>query len=483
MTERDDESPQDHDRQSAQAAAGELARMGIDPAVLGLDPAAPPATAGPRPPAPRWSDEDGAAGHRLPAPPPQFADPGRRLHALSGQLAPPPAETALPPGRIASVLSRPLGAIQPPGRRDTGSPEDFRPASAPPAVTPTIVVPGRMHRAVRAVTFGLAQPGAAAAMERERELVARARTRRREGRTVAFIAGKGGVGTTTTALGTALTLAALRTDLTAVVDTRQGAASIGRRLAGRAAPTVTDLRPRAGRGERVEAPAEPMLLDGRLGVIDGPPWFGPPTGRQVVEVLDQLKDRFTFTLADLGNDIDWDGHAALARADRTVLVSSPWPDAAAATRATLARIHRLAPHRLDTIVVAVVCLTARQFRHTAIRLHADLRLDPDRLIPVPFDPYLATGDLLRADRLRPATREAYLRIAGVLAGPRPAARPGGPSPLPAPPPVAPPRPPVTARPVAPGAGNVRGVASVAPPNDPRRPLPPPPGYPGHGGPS
>ncbi|GAA2873687.1 ATPase [Actinoplanes cyaneus] len=433
IPELDDEPSPDHERRSAQAAAAELAGMGIDPAVLGLDPVAPPPVpfagrTGARPP----------SADRLPAPPPQFTGAA-------------PAQA-----RIGSVLNRPLGGSQPAGV--PGRPADFRPASAPPAVTPPVVLPPRLHRAVRAVTFGLVQPGAAAAMDQERDLVARVRTRRREGRTVAFIAGKGGVGATTTALGAALTLAALRTDLTAVVDARHGTPSIGQRLAGRAAPTVADCQPQPGHGG---SPAGPLMLDGRLGVVDGLPWFGPAPGRQVVQLLDHLKERFSFTLADLGNDIDWAGQSVLARADQTVVVTTPYPDAAAALRTTLGRIHRLDPQRLDTIVVAVVCLTARQFRHTARRLYAGLGLGPARLIPVPFDPYLARGELLRADLLRPATREAYLRIAGAVADPGQATR---------------------AVPAPPAAVNARGVASV------RRhdPLPPPPALPrppGRGRPS
>ncbi len=239
---------------------------------------------------------------------------------------------------------------------------------------------------------------------------------------MAFIAGKGGVGATTTALGAALTLAALRTDLTAVVDARHGTPSLGQRL---------DKRQ-----------------------VDGMPWFGPAPGRGVVQLLDQLRDRFAFILADLGNDIDWAGQSVLARADRTVLVTTPYHDAASAVRTTLGRIYQMDPQRLDTIVVAVVCLTARQFRHTARRLYADLRLGPGRLIPVPHDPHLATGEPMRAALLRPATREAYLRIAGAIADP-------GESIVPVP--------------VAPGGRNARGVAAV-PSHDPRA-LPPPPGLP------
>lgn len=450
IPERDDDASQDYERQSAQAAAGELSRMGIDPSVLGLESVVPPSTPGPPPPGPPLIGGPLIGGPLIGGP--RIGPPG--VHPQTGgRLPAPPPEFApvLPQGRTPSVLSRPLGG-QPaelPGQRAPRAAENYQQAPVPAAPSPTAVMPARLHRAVRAVTFGLVQPGAAAAMERERELVARVRTRRREGRTVAFIAGKGGVGATTTALGTALTLAALRTDLTAVVDARHGTASIGRRLAGRSAPNVVDFQQRPEDGG---VQAEPLLLDGRLGVVDGLPWYGPAPGKRVVQVLDHLKDRFTFTLADLGNDIDWAGSSVLARADQTVVVTTPYRDAAAMTRTTLGRIYRLDPQRLDTIVVAVVCLTARQFRYTARRLYEDLRLDPERLIPVPFDPHLVTGDAIQPHLLRPATREAYLRIAGVIASPgspRGTQRPGpvypvsgGPAPIS-------------------GAAAVRGVAAVA----------------------
>jgi hypothetical protein len=103
------------------------------------------------------------------------------------------------------------------------------------------MVPAGWQRTLRAVTLGLLTPGSAAGVDSERELVAKVRARRREPSVTAFLAGKGGMGTTTLAAGVGLTLAALRNDTTALVDLHRGPALLGRRLAGRTAATLSQL--------------------------------------------------------------------------------------------------------------------------------------------------------------------------------------------------------------------------------------------------
>jgi MinD-like ATPase involved in chromosome partitioning or flagellar assembly len=332
---------------------------------------------------------------------------------------------AYPAAGPTSSLSRPLGnrpdrhQPAPAGAvpRAPMTPEDYGSALADVTEQPGVVLPAAgWRRAVRAATFGLLQPGAAAAMDAERRLVARARTRRREPRMVAFVAGKGGVGTTTTALGVALTLAALRTDLTAVVDARHGAGSLGRRLAGRTAPTVAQLTEHRG----PQPPLEPMRLYGSLGVVDGLPWYGPPPGGQLVQLLDHLREQFTFTLTDVGNDVGGAGQSVLGRADQVVVVTTPSHDAAAAANTALGRVYQVDPYRLTSVTIAVVCVSARQYRRAARSLRDELGLERNRIVPVPYDPQLAAGSAVEPKLLRPATREAYLRIAGFLADPGPA---------------------------------------------------------------
>ena len=313
-----------------------------------------------------------------------------------------------------SSLSRPLGARATP--RPAGPPVDLDQLAQPlerAGDSYDIILPAQWRRAIRAVTFGLFRPGAAAAIEEERLLVARVRARRREPCLVGFIAGKGGVGTTTLTLGAALALATLRTDETTVVDARRGTSSLGRRLHGQPAPGVSELT----EVHPDRPPVTPLRVRNTLGVVDGTPWHVPVASNQLMKVLEALRQENSFTLVDVGNDTSESGHAVLARADQVVIVTTASQDALESTRIALGRVRQVEPERLGTIVIAVACLNTRQHRHTTKRLRDQLGLPERRIVPIPFDPALASGGIFEPTHLRASTREAFLRVAGFVADP------------------------------------------------------------------
>lgn len=311
-----------------------------------------------------------------------------------------------------STLSRPIGgATRPPAPEPAAYTEPLERLVVPSRLGP----PGGWRRVARAVTLGLVQPGAAAAIEHERQLVTRARIRRPEPRMIAFLAGKGGVGTTTTAAGVALTLATLRNDTTALVSARSGTGSLGYRLHGQPAPPVPAL-------VGAEPSQEPLWVYGNLAVVDGSPWHTPTPRGSLVQLLEDLRGRHPITVVDVGNDLGESAQGALGRADQVVLVTSASQDAVAATRIALSRVHQVDPFRLATIVVALTCLSERQYRRTARRLRTELGVAGPRVVPIAFDPWLAAGDRLDPARMRSTTREAYLRIAGLVVEPGDAAQ-------------------------------------------------------------
>jgi MinD-like ATPase involved in chromosome partitioning or flagellar assembly len=305
---------------------------------------------------------------------------------------------------IDSTLSRPIGPIRPPAPA-VDYLEPLAQIVAPPSLAPRAAV----RRLVRAVTFGLIEPGAAAVIEHERQLVARARWRRPEPRVIAFLAGKGGVGTSTTAAAVALTLATLRTDTTALVCARAGAGSLGERLYGQPAPPV----PALVSGE----PPPPLWVHGNLAVVDGAPWHSPTPGEPLVALLEQLRGQHPITIVDVGNDLGDSAKAAVERADQVVLVASASQDAISAVKVALSRVHQVDPFRLGTAVVALTCLNVRQYRRVLQRLRSELGVHGPRIVPIGFDPWLAAGARIEPARLRPATREAYLQIAGLVVEP------------------------------------------------------------------
>lgn len=384
----------DQRRRAAQASADELARMGIDPGALGLGPATPSAGSPPHPEAPPH---------------------------------PAPLVNPVPDGAAAPLVPPDGSAPQPP---DAAA----RPAPAPSAAAwvtlariaePAPQPPPDWRHHLRATALGVLQPGAASAVEREQDLVAQVRTRRPEPRTVAFLAGKGGVGTTTTAAAVALTLATLRSDSVALVSARSGTGSLGHRLAGAPAPAVASLA--SGQATQLGRAHD------RLAVVDGSPWYSPTRAQELRRLLSELRVGHPLTLVDVGNDLGEAAQTGLTDADQVVVVTTASHDAVDATRVALSRVHQADPFRLSTVVVALTSLHPRQSRRTARRLRLALGPVSPLLVPVPYDPALATGHPLELGHARPATREAYLRLAGLVAAPgqsqawfsRPASTPAG----------------------------------------------------------
>ncbi|WP_203963336.1 MinD/ParA family ATP-binding protein [Actinocatenispora thailandica] len=277
---------------------------------------------------------------------------------------------------------------------------------------PGVAVPAAWRRAVRAASFGLVTLDGAAAVQRERRLLAGLQARQRQPRMVAFVSSKGGVGVTATAAGVALTLAAIRGDRTVLVDVRTGTESLGRRLAGRPAPSVADLA--GGDGQPL---GTPLPATSRLYLVDGAAWHAPVSRGELMNLLGDLRDGYPFTILDGGNDASDATQAAVGRADQVVLVTSATPDAVDATRLALGRIYQTHPMNLERLVIAIVCLTARSYRQTARALRRKLDARPAALLPVPYDRRLARGERIDLDAVRPATREAYLTIAASITTP------------------------------------------------------------------
>jgi MinD-like ATPase involved in chromosome partitioning or flagellar assembly len=220
---------------------------------------------------------------------------------------------------------------------------------------------------------------------------------------LAFVSGKGGVGTTSTAAGVVLALVRAAAGPAAAVSVRSGPGSLHYRFTRRAGPPPGEL----WWGESVAAPGQQLPA---LTVVDSGAWpLWSPQG-DLVGLSGRLRDSHPLTLIDVG-DVGGDAaHRLLARADRVVLVTTPAADSVASAATALHRVRHLDPARLAALVVVVVCLDARQHRWAAHRL----RPAGHQTVLVPFDPVVAAGELPA-----PGSRAwpAYRRIAGLLAGP------------------------------------------------------------------
>lgn len=362
--ERPDEEQPDQSvlrRRRAQAAAGDLARMGIDPRSLGLGET--PA----REPAPEEPDQGGSVVQLRP-------DQAHVWAPAQPAEATPSPDSALPPTPSQGFLAR----TTPPPARETS-------------------------RFFRLVARGLTTPDAAVVAQDERTIVEAARHRQTDRRIVAFVAGKGGVGCTTLAVGVGTTFMALREDRSVVVDVQAGAPTLTGLYGAASAMSITAL-PNDGQ------PVVPPTAPSGLAMVSGGTWDEIVTRGAVAGVLDRLGTDHTFNLLDVGDDAGEGGHAALARADQAVVVSGPGQAGDAALAEALLRVRSVNPSLVARVVQVIVCPHEESFRETSRRNPAG-----SGVVVVPPDSYLLGGHVYDAHEVSATTRQAVLRVAAAVA--------------------------------------------------------------------
>jgi type VII secretion protein EccE len=281
----------------------------------------------------------GSGSTRPPAP--ARAGPVAVPTTLRGAAAPPPAPTPATE-EAATPLALPYpGAAPPP----------YQPAAAPDP-----------HDAVRAYGASLFTAESARRGYLE-DLVALARTPHRSPQLVSVLAGRPGLGASTTAAGLARTLATVRDDYTALLS------------------------------------------------ID----TGPVSNSRILAVC---RDH-AFTVVDLGAHTAEETPQALALSTRLVVVASADRRATPATKLTLDRASQVDPSLVAGAVIVVVCRNDRQYRRVLRELGSDLSPQAAQIIPIPPDPALRAVAEVNLAKLRAPTKEAYLRLAATLASPQP----------------------------------------------------------------
>lgn len=391
---------------AAQDAAGALSRMGIDPGALGLAAPAPPQPVVALPATVR----EPAGG--LAVPPPDRSAP-RPTGRIVGRAAPMPSENgaALRFASPGTNLRRPLAGSPPaaPPPLPTGPDPHALRAAAGAQRQPWAGFSG-LRQVAHGVGKGVVSPSSAGAVQNERELIARVRTRQREPRVTCFFSTVGGSGTTTTAAGVALALATVRGDPAALVDVQAGTRSLAARLAGTSSVSTSDVIRAGAMGSLPQPPA----TIGSLAIVDSAPWYSPAERGDLVEMLHQVRSVYPFTVLDVGDEVSGTAHAMLMRADRLVVVQPAQPDLVDAVQYAMGRINQVDPDRLRHVVVAVVAMTPRSYRSAVRRLGALLGRS-QRVVLVPYDRALHGGGPLSLAALRPSTREAYLSLAAFAA--------------------------------------------------------------------
>ncbi|OBJ84534.1 MinD/ParA family ATP-binding protein [Mycobacterium asiaticum] len=392
------------------------------------------------PPAPEYR-ETPASQSDLPPPRPQFRPPlppaglpPWPLPPPPGPFPPPPWWPGPPPGRRLAPKARPAAAapapVQPPPPRPAPPPvaPPYQPLRVPPSIDEAeITDPGRFappsgwRRAVHKATSGHVNPGASRKERRQEHLLAEIRQPIVGDFRIAVLSIKGGVGKTTTTFGLGSALATVRHDRVIAVDANPDRGTLGERVGDASTrSTVRDLLSDPNIHRYADVRNHTLMATSRLEVLASEQdpavseVFGAADYRRTVDILRHF---YNIILTDCGTGIMHSAMSAiLDLAHSIVLVSSPAIDAARSASATL---DWLVQHGHSGLVrEAHVVLSASRPGSAALKLdkvyeHFQSRCRSIHLIP--FDPHLAEGADVDFGRLNPATRQAYLELAGSVA--------------------------------------------------------------------
>lgn len=284
------------------------------------------------------------------------------------------------------------------------------------------------RKGVRYATFGLVKPGPGRKEQRQRALAAAVRRPFDGPRTVAVINPKGGAHKTTATMLLAATFGLQRGGYTLAWDNNETRGTLGWRSAhtehSRTAVDLHQALPGLGRGGTV-----------RIGDLDG--FVRTQTTEQfdvlasdedassaasvdadAFRSLHQVLSRFYRVLViDTGNNMrasNW--QAAVRAADQIVIVSTIREDTAQSAAWALDALR--AAGAGDAVRSAVTILSApdpKVDKDLRKRLRSHFGALTRAVVEVPYDPALVSGGPIQYERLKPATRDAWLRATAVVA--------------------------------------------------------------------
>ncbi|MEZ5101230.1 MAG: MinD/ParA family protein [Thermoleophilia bacterium] len=235
------------------------------------------------------------------------------------------------------------------------------------------------------------------------------------------LAGRGGVGKTTTCLLAGHTFASCRGDRVVALDASPDAGTLADRLRRDTHETVGTLLRDGLRVERyADVRAYTSQAPSRLEAIagdDGPAVTQALGEAQITALIGLLERHYTLLLLDTqAGLLTPAARAALDCADQLVVVSPAALDGAHAAGSTLDWLAVNGHAVLAEQAVAVV--NGIPHRHDDIdvdRIEEHFRARCRSCVRLPFDPHLGTGTEVDPARLRPATRRACLELAAAIA--------------------------------------------------------------------
>jgi MinD-like ATPase involved in chromosome partitioning or flagellar assembly len=278
------------------------------------------------------------------------------------------------------------------------------------------------RRWLYASTFTLVNVGEGAKATRRKTLNAQVSRPLRDCYRIAVLSLKGGVGKTTITATLGATFATVRGDRVIAVDANPDRGTLSQKVPLETPATVRHLlRDAEGitsysdvRGYTSQGPSrlEVLASESDPAVSEA---FSSDDYSRTLQVLERF---YSLVLTDCGTGLLHSAMSAvLSKADLLIVVSSGSVDGARSASATLDWLDAHGHQQLVSNSVAVI---------NAVRPRSgkvDLRKVDDHfarrcraVLHVPFDPHLEEGAEIELDRLKPATRDALVELAAVVAG-------------------------------------------------------------------
>jgi MinD-like ATPase involved in chromosome partitioning or flagellar assembly len=285
---------------------------------------------------------------------------------------------------------------------------------------------GALYRA----SGGLVNPGPGEAERARQDRLRRIRRPLPGAHRIAITSIKGGVGKTTVSACLGLVLAENRGDRVIALDANPDAGTLADRLTGDTAITVRSMLDNLASVRSITDVARYTSLAGRLQVLasEQDPAMSEAFNRDEYERVCEVLARFcNIVITDSGTGLVHSAmEGTLALADSLVVVGAPTVDGASRASKTLDWLiaHGYAAQVAQAVVVLSCDRTSQDVDAGRVRGHFEARCRA--VVEVPHDPHLATGGQIELGRLRPATVDAFLALAALLAdgfGGRPAAPP------------------------------------------------------------
>ncbi len=281
--------------------------------------------------------------------------------------------------------------------------------------------PGGWRRGVHRVSGGLLTPPPSPAQRRHDALVERVRTPVTRSRRIVVLSRKGGAGKTTTSVMLGHVFATHRGDRVVALDANPDAGSLPLRVERQTDATITTLLADADHIDRYSAMRRyTSQAPSRLEVVasDDDPTISQALGaHDVHRALDLLDRHYSLVIVDTGTGVlDEAIQQILREADQVVVVMPPAFDGARVAASTLDWLEEHGHRRLVRGAVAVINAVKGEGGHVMldeIERHFDARCSAT--VRIPWDRGLQAGGCVGLDGLRPATRQAYLELAGVVA--------------------------------------------------------------------